>query len=308
MSIKVSMHLYEVRLSVNGSCNHNCIYCGPFSDGKKDLGYEKLNLKQVELLPSLLKQYNLHVQITGGEPTLHRDLIDIVKILRRDGLEDIGMSTNGSRLSPNYASSLINAGISDIHIHLPSLDREVYLKTTRPKNKKENLEEIINTTFFLKSKNTRVEFNTPVTKINLPTLPKLLSFCYENEINLKLIEEVNILKENIKLEDITTFLEKWFEKEKVKTIKKNVKNTYGKVYSINDNFYFRIAPATEGLVDYLNKKSKRILYDGRYWIGGKNNLFLFTPSYFLKPIQGTFNDLKKNLIKTKRIYDGYAKK
>jgi molybdenum cofactor biosynthesis enzyme MoaA len=75
--IEISMPLYEIRLSLTGRCNHQCIYCGPFSDGKADNGYKDLSLNQVREIAPLLKDKKLHVQLTGGEPTLRKDLTKI---------------------------------------------------------------------------------------------------------------------------------------------------------------------------------------------------------------------------------------
>lgn len=305
--IEISMPLYEARISVTGKCNHNCIYCGPFSDGKRDHGYGKLSLEQITLLAPLIKKSKLHTQLTGGEPTLRKDLRKIIEILKRVGIEDIGMTTNGSSINPEYISDLISAGIFDVHIHLPSLDNDAYKKTTRTR-KRTNIEGIKDTALYLKLNNVGIEFNVPVTRINLPTLPELLDFCYENQMNLKLIEEVNLSGEQVKEEEISSFLERWFEANGLNLDEINIDKKYGRIYQISEDFSFRIAPATKGLVNYLNGKKEKILYDGRYWIGGKNGSFLFTPSYFLEPSKGKFEDLEKNLNETRQIYDENDKK
>ena len=133
--VEISMPFYEVRLSVTGECNHKCKYCGSFSDGKAINGYRNLSLDQVSDLTLLLKNKGLHVQLTGGEPTLRKDLDQIIRILSKGGVKDIGLTTNGSILSPEYAQRLFDAGISDIHIHVPSLDCNVFERTTRNKRK-----------------------------------------------------------------------------------------------------------------------------------------------------------------------------
>ena len=48
--IEFTMPLYEIRMSLTGICNHDCVYCGPFSDGKKDNGYKELSLNQIKQL------------------------------------------------------------------------------------------------------------------------------------------------------------------------------------------------------------------------------------------------------------------
>jgi len=303
--IKVTMPFYEIRVSLTGKCNHKCIYCGPFSDGKVDKGYGELSLDQIKELSPSLKELGLHVQLTGGEPTLRKDLIKIVQILNYSGVNNLGLTTNGSRITPNYIQKLLNAGISDIHIHLPSLDYEIFRKTTQDKREKV-VDRIRETALYLKEKNQRIEFNTPVTSINLRAIPQLINFCYANKINLKLIEEVNLVGKQINEKQITKLLKTWFENNRLSLDKTKVDKKYGHVYNLGD-FYFRIAPVTKGLVNFLNGESETILYDGRYWIGGRKKEFMFTPSCFLNPKVGSFEDLERNLNETIQIYRDHEK-
>ncbi|MBU1136407.1 MAG: radical SAM protein [Nanoarchaeota archaeon] len=304
--IEVSMPLYEARLSLTGRCNHQCIYCGPFSDGKADKGYKDLSLDQIRDIASLLKDKGLHIQLTGGEPTLRKDLAEIVEILSNNGITDIGLTTNGSMISPEYAQRLLGAGISDFHIHVPSLNYDVFRKTTKDKRQKV-VDVIIQTALYLKREGEGVEFNTPITQLNLPTVPQLIDFCYSNEINLKLIEEVNLANEQVTEGQIIQTFEDWFKNRGLELDETKINKRYGRIYDLG-NFSFRVAPATKGLVDFLNKKNEAILYDGRYWIGGKDNRFVFTPSYFLKTKTGSFKGLERNLNETIQIYNDHGKK
>ncbi len=304
--MEISMPLYEARLSLTGRCNHQCIYCGPFSDGKSDNGYQDLSLDQVREITPLLKNKGLHIQLTGGEPTLRKDLTEIVKTLSYGGIRDIGLTTNGSIINPEYAQRLLDAGLSDIHIHMPSLDYETFRKTTKDKRQKV-VDGIIQTALYLKKQEQSVEFNTPVTPLNLPTLPQLMDFCYSNKINLKLIEEVNLANKQISEGQIIQTFEDWFQAKELKIDETKIDKRYGRIYDLG-KFSFRVAPATKGLVDHLNGKSDTILYDGRYWIGGKKKNFVFTPSYFLKTKTGSFDDLEKNLNETIQIYNNHEKK
>jgi cyclic pyranopterin phosphate synthase len=70
-----------------------------------------------------------HVKLTGGEPTIRRDLIDIVKRLRAiDGIE-LSMTTNGLRLA-TLASDLRSAGLDRITVSVDSLREDRYAEIT----------------------------------------------------------------------------------------------------------------------------------------------------------------------------------
>jgi cyclic pyranopterin phosphate synthase len=61
------------------------------------------------------------IRITGGEPTLRRDLCDVIGRIRQvDGIEDIALSTNGVRLE-SMASELRAAGVTRVNISVDSL-------------------------------------------------------------------------------------------------------------------------------------------------------------------------------------------
>lgn len=303
---QILMPLYEIRLSVTGACNQNCIYCGPFVDGKHAKGYGMITLKQIQEFVGQLKEFinkqNIHIQITGGEPTLRKDLVEIFALLNQE-IKDIGMTTNGSGLNLKIAKDLIKNGLSDIHIHLPSLDKDVCEKTTRARFDKNSLQNILDSALLIKAMGGRVEFNTPVTNINKSTLPDLFNFCYKNKINLKLIEELRLNDSlQISVSSIKDILDDWIEDNKIDAIETKIKNRYGIIYNLDDNFFFRIAPVDEEFKNSLIGSSKKILLDGRYWVGGHGNLFLFTPAYSLSPVKGTINDLERQIKNISKKY------
>lgn len=303
---QVSMPFYEIRMSVTGACNHNCIYCEPFVDGKHSKGYGNITIKQVADFTEKFKDFftkeKLHLQITGGEATLREDLVDIFATLNKE-INDIGISTNGSNLNLRLAKDLVNNGLSDIHIHLPSLDKEISERTTQKKHKGNYIKKITDTALYIKSTGTRVEFNSPVTHINVASLVDLFDFCYQNKINLKLIEELRLdNSEQIKFETIKKILADWMKKNKIKTLETKIKNKYGVIYNLDNNFFFRIAPVDENFKKNLKGLTKKTLLDGRYWVGGRENLFLFTPSYSKALVKGRIDDLENNLYKISKIY------
>jgi cyclic pyranopterin phosphate synthase len=71
------------------------------------------------------------VRLTGGEPTVRRDLVDLVRAIAAiDGIRDVAMTTNGHLFAPQ-AGVLAAAGLRRVNISLDSLDPEQFRQITR---------------------------------------------------------------------------------------------------------------------------------------------------------------------------------
>jgi len=71
------------------------------------------------------------VQLTGGEPTLREDLIEIIHAIREEGIEHVQLNTNGIKLAlePDLAFKLRNAGVNTVYLSFDGVDER-----TNPKN------------------------------------------------------------------------------------------------------------------------------------------------------------------------------
>lgn len=124
--------LRDLRLSVIDRCNFRCSYCMPESSvqGKSPF-LPRAQLLTVSELTRLVRAFTglgvSKVRLTGGEPLLRPDFIDIVAALGRLGLEDLSMTTNGVLL-PKRAPALHQAGLTRITVSLDSLDTTVFAR------------------------------------------------------------------------------------------------------------------------------------------------------------------------------------
>jgi GTP 3',8-cyclase len=120
----------DLRVSVTDRCNFRCLYCMP-EDGLPWLGAGEV-LTRDELIRALRVAIELGVgtvRITGGEPTLRRDLVDVVAALAPLGVE-LSLTTNGY-LMDRLAEPLRRAGLSRANISLDSLRPERFQRITR---------------------------------------------------------------------------------------------------------------------------------------------------------------------------------
>jgi cyclic pyranopterin phosphate synthase len=111
-----------LRISITDRCNFRCVYCMP----ERGLDWiprnDILTASEIHDVVSQLAPLGLRrIRITGGEPTLRRDLCDIVsRIASVEGVEDIALSTNGVRLEA-MATELRAAGITRLNMSVDSL-------------------------------------------------------------------------------------------------------------------------------------------------------------------------------------------
>jgi cyclic pyranopterin phosphate synthase len=121
----------SVRLSVTDRCDMACVYCRPsLRDGYLPAA-DRLDVDHWEaLVAGLMKAGIRRVRITGGEPLLFRNLTEVIARLRALGVEDLALTTNGSRLE-GKAHELREAGLQRITISLDSLEAERFWRLTR---------------------------------------------------------------------------------------------------------------------------------------------------------------------------------
>src|SRR5215813_14577710 len=111
-----------LRISVIDHCNLRCVYCMPLSGLQFARSEELLSAGEIERVARAALAVGFRkIRLTGGEPTLRPDLLDIVERLGRlPGLVDLAMTTNGILL-PRLAPRLAAAGLRRLNIHLDTL-------------------------------------------------------------------------------------------------------------------------------------------------------------------------------------------
>ena len=121
-----------VRVSVTERCDMRCIYCMPaegmvFAARRELLTYEEIERVITVLAPQGVRS----VRLTGGEPLVRRDIVQLVdRIAAVPGIDDVAMTTN-ARLLPRHARALKEAGLSRVNISLDSLDPDNFARITR---------------------------------------------------------------------------------------------------------------------------------------------------------------------------------
>jgi cyclic pyranopterin phosphate synthase len=128
---RLSRPLRDLRISVIDRCNYRCPYCMPaelFGENHQFLPRGHwLTAGEIKRVASVFLQLGVKkLRLTGGEPLLRRDIVEIVAGLAElHGAEDLAITTNGSRLAAHVAD-LKAAGLKRITVSLDSIDSEVF--------------------------------------------------------------------------------------------------------------------------------------------------------------------------------------
>ncbi len=123
-----------VRVSVTDRCDFRCTYC--MSEAmqflpKRDL----LSLEELDRLCSaFVRRGTRKLRITGGEPLVRRDIMQLFRRLSRHldsgALDELTLTTNGSQLA-RFANDLAACGVRRVNVSLDTLDAERFKAITR---------------------------------------------------------------------------------------------------------------------------------------------------------------------------------
>lgn len=119
-----------LRLSLTEACNFYCSYCLP--DGYRPQGIQRfLGLDEIHrLLTAFAALGMVKLRLTGGEPSLRKDLKEIIRLaVSLPTMERVSLTTNGCLL-PRWIDGWREAGLHAINVSLDSLDAERFKRIT----------------------------------------------------------------------------------------------------------------------------------------------------------------------------------
>jgi len=122
-----------LRLSVTDRCDLRCTYCMPermtFLPKREVLTLEEL----YQLATGFIDRGVTKLRVTGGEPLVRRDIMDLFAALGRrlgHGLEELTLTTNATQLA-EHADGLARAGVRRVNVSLDTLDRTRFAELSR---------------------------------------------------------------------------------------------------------------------------------------------------------------------------------
>ena len=114
-----------LRISLTDHCNLRCLYCMPLRGLSFCPSEELLTADEIQTVVRAAVSVGFRkFRLTGGEPTLRADLVEIVRKIRAvPAVQDLALTTNGILL-PGLAQPLVDAGLTRVNIHVDTLHPE----------------------------------------------------------------------------------------------------------------------------------------------------------------------------------------
>lgn len=182
----------DLRISLTDKCNLRCTYCMP-AEGVPWLAKQNiLTTDEIERVARVLARLGIvEVRLTGGEPLLRPDLVDVVRRLARiegeDGPLRVSLTTNAIRLE-KVIDDLVAAGLERLNISIDTINAEKFADLTR----RDRFEDVLTGIEAARRSGLRpLKLNAVAMRgVNDDEFPDLLRFAMEHEAELRFIEQM----------------------------------------------------------------------------------------------------------------------
>ena len=180
---KYERPILSLRITLTNRCNVNCLYC--HHDGMVK-SKDEMTADELYTICKIAKKIGVRkIRLSGGEPLLKKDIVEIVEKIASLDFKDISMTTNGILLE-KYAQDLKDAGLDRVNVSLDTLNRETFEFITKKdylEDAKKGILKAVEVGLY------PVKINMVIMKdINQDEIDDMFKFCKENDIVLQLIE------------------------------------------------------------------------------------------------------------------------
>ncbi len=177
----------SLRISVTERCQLRCLYCMPPEGVPKRSHKDILTFEEIIGFVRVLKSaYGLSkVHVTGGEPSVRANIVDLIKMLSHEDISDIALTTNGHFLRET-ALPLKEAGLKRVNISLDSLIPKTYARLTRGGDLQQSLDGL---EAAIRSGLSPIKLNTIVIRgINVDEVVSIARFALDRGCEVRFLE------------------------------------------------------------------------------------------------------------------------
>ena len=182
-----------IRILVNQECMYNCFFC--HKEGIERMCKQELDIQDILFLVEEMKKiYNKNeIRISGGEPLLRKDIIEIAKKISEEDIKVL-ITSNGSLLKEKEE---ICKYLKKLNVSIHSLNAEKYKEITKSSV---NVNEILDTIKTIRKKYPKLNITIDTTLLkdintSKSEIEEYIKFGEDNKINIKFIELFKTNKE-----------------------------------------------------------------------------------------------------------------
>ncbi|MBB4618454.1 GTP 3',8-cyclase MoaA [Sphingomonas abaci] len=176
-----------LRISVTDRCDLRCRYCMAetmtFLPRRALLALEEIAV----IAERFVARGVTKIRLSGGEPLVRRDVGELIRRIGRlvgDGLDELTLTTNGTRLA-DHAATLVDAGVRRVNVSLDTRDPDRFRYITRHGD----VHQVLAGIRAAQAAGLRVKINAVALRgLNDAELPDLLQWCVDEGLDLSLIE------------------------------------------------------------------------------------------------------------------------
>jgi molybdenum cofactor biosynthesis protein A len=177
-----------LRLAVTDRCNLRCFYCMPEEGIHYFPQRELLSFDEIDRLVRLLASLGVSkIRLTGGEPFVRTDLMDVIRnITKVPGVQELHLTTNGVLTAP-HIPELKKLSIASVNLSLDTFDRERFKLITR----RDEVDKVMETYRLLLENKIPVKINAVVMEgKNIDDIVSLIELGKSQPVSVRFIEEM----------------------------------------------------------------------------------------------------------------------
>jgi len=185
---KYGRQFKTLRVSLLSKCNLSCVYCTAGEEEVKANNQDSHGIPAKELLGIIEKLHRVlqleTIRLTGGEPLLYHNLIDVIDGINSMGIPEIKLTTNGFLLD-RMATPMKKAGMQSINVSLDAIDEDVFLLISR----RNHIDKVLNGIDAAIHAGLDVKINSVIMKgINDSQVIPLLEYAFDRNITIRFLE------------------------------------------------------------------------------------------------------------------------
>lgn len=177
---------HYLRLSITEMCNFTCNYCLP--DGNEcDTSKDNMTLDEIAtLVQAFARMGTSKIRITGGEPSLRKDLVDVIALCKSTpGIDKVALTTNAFRLKKDI-QKYKDAGLDALNVSADSLDPRMFAAIT---GKDKLLDILAGVDEALECGIKQIKFNSVILKqFNFGGMQQFLDYLQTHPVTWRFIE------------------------------------------------------------------------------------------------------------------------